>query len=109
MPYAHQTLFIAAALILLIRLALVIPEQRFAQLLLSRGARWTSLGSAHLFDIRQGLLWQLYLWSFRWRELQDPALRRRCARWSLVSLILVLAFAGLLATMAILYRKPLHA
>lgn len=97
----HQTLFIAAALIVLIRLVLILPEQKFAQQLLSAGIRWSPLGTAHLLDIKQGMLWQLYLWSFRWRRVQDLSLRRRCARWLIVGSILIAAFVGLLIEMGI--------
>lgn len=104
MPSLHQILFFAAAFILLVRLVLVGPEQRFSQQLLSAGTQWSSLGTAHLFDVRQGILWQFYLLSLRWQQLENPVFRKRCAKWLVTDLILLVGFLGILVTLGVLYR-----
>lgn len=92
---SNQTFSCAAVLVFLIRLVLAFPEQRFAQRLLSANVKWSSLGTAHLFDIKEGALWKFYLWSFRWRRLDDVSLQKGCSRWLILDFILLVVFAGL--------------
>lgn len=96
MPTLQEILYFLAILILVVRLILVLREQQFAEQLLLAGVRWTDLRTAHLFDIKQGLLWQAYLWSFRWRQLTNSASRIRCAKWFAVDTVFVAAFFGLM-------------
>lgn len=94
----HISILVAAG-IALTRLLLMSPEQRFAEKLLTMGTGWSTLDRAYLFDMRQFGLWQLYLWSFRWRYLPDSFLRKRCVLWIITDSVLIFTFISLMIAM----------
>lgn len=77
--------------VVLVSLVLAGAQQRLARELLRREIYWAPAevtGSFFAPGRGEYYAWLWYLWTRRWRRIDDAALRARCRRWFLIDTLL---------------------